>query len=211
MTAGLRWPAVVVVLLAGGWLHAGKYNTAVEIGMKAPGFTNLPGIDGKQHSLAEFSEDVLVLVFLANHCPWVRGGDKDLIQLVSEFKGKSVRVIGIGVNLRPDDMPPAMKEHAAKVGYNFLYLHDPSQEAGRKYGATRTPEFFVLNRERKVVYTGLIHNSPAQMMQDGVARRTNGEPTQHYVRDAILAALAGKPAPVAETRAQGCTVEYTSR
>ncbi len=209
MKVGLRWCAVA--LLAAPWLHAGKYNSIVEIGMKAPGFANLPGIDGKSHSLAEFHEDVLVLVFLANHCPWVRGGDKDLIQLVNEFKGKSVRVIGLGVNLRPDDTLPAMKEHAAKVGYNFLYLHDPTQEVGRKYGATRTPEYFVLNKERRIVYTGLLHNSPAQMLRDGTAQRTNGEPTQFYVRDAILAALAGKPAPVAETRAQGCTVEYASR
>lgn len=197
--------------LAGGLLWAGKYNTAVHIGMQAPGFTGLAGVDGKAWSLADFQEDVVVLVFLANHCPWVRGGEKDLIQLVNEFKGKSVRVVGLGVNLRPDDVPPAMKQHAAKIGYNFLYLHDPTQEVGRRYGATRTPEYFVLNKDRKIVYTGLLHNSPAQMMWDGTVRHTSGEPTQHYVRDAVRAALAGKPAPVAETRAQGCTVEYASR
>ena len=153
----------------------------------------------------------MVLVFLANHCPWVRGGDKDLIQLVNDYKGKSVRVIGLGVNLRQDDVLPAMKEHATKVGYNFLYLHDPTQEMGRKHGATRTPEFFVLNKERKIVYVGLLHNSPAQMRQDGTVHYTNGEPKEHYVRDAIHAVLAGRPVAVTETRAQGCTVEYASR
>jgi len=104
-----------------------------------------------------------------------------------------------------------MKEHAAKAGYNFLYLHDPTQEVGRKYGATRTPEFFVLGKDRRIAYMGLLHNSPAQMLSDGTVRHTNGEPTQHYVRDAVLAALGGKPASVAETRAQGCTVEYAAR
>lgn len=211
MTTKLRWGRWALVWLAGALLWAGKYNTTVDIGKKAPSFTKLPSTDGKTWSLADFQEDVVVLVFLANHCPWVRGGDKDLLQLVNEFRGKSVRVVGLAVNLRPDDMMPAMKEHAAKVGYSFLYLHDPTQEVGRQYGATRTPEFFVLNKERKIVYMGLLHNSPAQMMRDGAVHHANGEPTQHYVRDAVRAALAGKPAPVAETRAQGCTVEYATR
>jgi len=201
----------VAPLLLSAALFAGKYNTTVEIGMPAPGFRDLAGIDGKTYSLSDFKEDVVVLVFLANHCPWVKGGDKDLIRLVNDFHGKSIRVVGLGVNLRPDDLLPAMKEHAARVGYNFLYLHDPSQEAGRRYGATRTPEFFVLSKDRKIIYTGLLHNSPAQLRRDGSAQYTNGEPVHHYVRDAVRAVLAGKPAPVPETRAQGCTVEYSGR
>ena len=203
---------VLLLALAAGALHpAGKYNTILDAGAKAPGFANLPAVDSKTYALADFKEDVVVLAFLANHCPWVRGGDKDLVHLVRDFKGKSVRVIGLGVNLRPDDVLPAMKEHAVKAGYNFVYLHDATQETGRRYGATRTPEFFVLNKERRIVYMGLLHNSPPQMLRDGSVRYTNGPPTQHYVRDAVQAALAGKPAPVAETRAQGCTVEYAAR
>src|SRR5580658_4806589 len=108
-------------------VFGGKYNSTIDIGMKAPVFTNLPATDGKSYSMSDFKEDVLVVVFLANHCPWVKGGEHDLIQIVNDFKGKSVRFIGIGVNLRHEDVLPAMKEQAAKVGYNFLYLHDPSQ------------------------------------------------------------------------------------
>ena len=201
-------PGLAVFFAAALFLYAGKYNQTVEIGMKAPEFANLPGVDGKSYSMSDFKEDVLVLVFLANHCPWVRGGEKDFLQLVGHFKDKSVRFVGLGVNLRPDDALPAMKEHASKAGYNFVYLHDASQQIGRRYGATRTPEFFVLDKERKLVYTGLLHNSPALMQADGVARYTKGEPAQHYVREAVKAALARKLAPVAETRAQGCTVEY---
>ncbi len=204
----MRASCFLPLLLAAPMVFAGKYNTVIEIGMKAPSFANLEGVDGQKRSLSDFKEDVVVLVFLANHCPWVKGGDKDLVQVVTEFKGQSVRVVGLGVNLRPDDLPPAMKKHAARVGYNFQYLHDPSQEVGRKYGATRTPEFFVLDKQRRIVYTGLLHNSPAQMRRDGSVQYTNGQPVQHYVRDAVRAVLAGKPAPVAETRAQGCTVEY---
>ncbi len=201
---------LLMVGAAASLLYAGKYNPAVEIGMKAPTFSNLPATDGKNYSMSDFKEDVLVIVFLANHCPWVRGGEPDLIKLVNDYKGKSVRFVGIGVNLRQDDALPAMKERAQKAGYNFIYLHDASQESGRKYGATHTPEYFVLNKERRIVYTGLLTNSPA-LMEGSKPRYTNGPPTQFYVRDAIDAALAGKMPAVTETRSQGCVVEYSQR
>lgn len=69
----------------------------------------------------------------------------------------------------------------------------------------------MLNKQRKIVYTGLLHNSPVQMRRDGTLHYTNGPPSEHYVRDAVNAALAGKPVAVPETRAQGCTVEYTQK
>jgi hypothetical protein len=94
------------------------------------------------------------------------------------------------------------------VGYNFLYLHDPSQEIGRRLGATHTPEYFVLNKGRQIVYNGLLTNSPAVMEGSG-PRYVNGEPKDFYVRDAINAVLTGSPVRVGETRSQGCTVEYT--
>lgn len=201
----------MAVLAAAAFLYAGKYNSVISVGMKAPDFSNLPGIDGKTHSLSDYKQDVVVVVFLANHCPWVRGGDRDLVKLVNDYKGKNVGFVAIGVNLRKDDILPAMKDHAAKVGYNFDYLQDPSQASGRKYGATHTPEFFVLNRDRHIVYTGLLTNSPALMEGNGSIRYVNGPPSQFYVRDAIDDALAGKPVAVTETRPQGCTVEYTTR
>lgn len=207
---GFIFRFVGIFTLAAALLLAGKYNSVITIGMKAPTFSNLPATDGKSYSTSDFKEDVLVLVFLANHCPWVQGGERDLIQTVNEFKGKSVRFVAIGVNLRSDDLLPRMKERAAHSGYNFVYLHDPSQEIGRKFGATHTPEYFVLNKERQIVYNGLLTNSPA-VMEGGSPRYVNGEPKDFYVRDAVNAVLAGSPVPVAETRAQGCTVEYTRK
>lgn len=201
---------VMILTLATQLLVAGKYNRVVGIGMQAPTFSNLPATDGKSYSMSDFKEDVLVVVFLANHCPWVRGGERDLIQTVNDFKGNSVRFVGIGVNLRQEDTLSAMKERAAKAGYNFVYLHDPSQVVGRKFGATHTPEYFVLGKDRRIAYTGLLTNSPA-VMEGASPRYVNGEPKEFYVRDAINAALAGRPAPVAETRAQGCTVEYSRK
>jgi peroxiredoxin len=208
-TFGRTLVSILLALAAGSLLLFGaRYNKVVQIGMTAPGFENLPATDGKNYSISDFREDVLVVVFLANHCPWVRGNDPDLIKLVNDYKGKSVRAVAIGVNLRREDVLPAMKERAARSGYNFVYLHDATQQTGRRYGATHTPEYFVLNKERKIVYTGLLTNSPALAEYDGSVHYTRGTPRQFYVRDAIEAALAGKPAPVPETAPQGCTVEY---
>lgn len=196
------------LLLISTIAFAGKYNQVVEIGSPFPRFDNLPATDGTKLSSSDLREDVVVLVFLANHCPWVRGMDGDLIKLVDQFKGRNVRFVGVSVSHLEEDKLPGMKIHAAKVGYNFTYVYDESQELGRKLGAAHTPEYFVFNKERKLVYTGLLYNSPASMRSDGSINYTRGTPTQFYVRDAIEAALSGRPAPEPETRAQGCTVEY---
>lgn len=188
--------------------QAGKFNKVVDLGAAMPEFADLPAVDGKTLSSGDLKESVVVLVFLANHCPWVRGMDGDLVKLAARFKGKDVRIVGVSVNHREDDRLEAMKVHAAKAGYNFTYVYDESQELGRKLGATRTPEYFVFDKARRLVYMGAIHNSPASMRTDGTINYTKGEPTEFYVADAIEAALAGRAAPVDETRPQGCTIEY---
>jgi peroxiredoxin len=200
--------ALVAVLVCATALYGGKFNAVVDIGAPMPQFNDLPTTDGNTLSSKDIKEDVVVLVFLANHCPWVKGMDGDLVKLVGEFKAQSVRIVGVSVNHRQDDRLPAMKEHAARNNYNFTYVFDESQEVGRKLGATKTPEYFVFNKDRKLVYMGAIHNSPAQMRGDGTVNYTKGEPTAFYVSEAIKASLKGNPAPEAETRAQGCTVEY---
>lgn len=192
-------------------LHAGKYNAVVDIGAPMPAFHNLPAVDGTTLSSSDIGEDIVVLVFLANHCPWVKGLDGDLVKTVNQLKGKSVRVVGISVNHRPDDRLEAMKAHARKNGYNFTYVFDQSQETGRKLGATRTPEYFVFNKQRKLVYMGLLHNSPASMRGDGTISYTRGEPTEFHLLDAVHAALAGREVAQEETRAQGCSVEYEKK
>lgn len=200
-------------LLAAGLLgapaaFAGQYNAVVDLGAPMPAFESLPATDGSTLSSSDLDEEVVVLVFLACHCPWVKGMDADLVRLVDELDDPRVRVVGVSVNHREADRMPAMKEHAAKVGYNFTYLYDESQDLGRALGATRTPEYFVFDGSRKLVYMGAIHNSPARMRQDGTVAYTEGEPTEHYVRDAVHAVLAGNEVAVPETRAQGCSVEY---
>ena len=200
--------ALVVGCLTSGSVFAGEYNKVISLGDPMPSFANLPATDGSTLSSDQIKEDVVVFAFLANHCPWVKGGDGDLIQFANEFQGKSVKVIGVSVNHREDDRLPAMKEHATKVGYNFTYVFDESQDLGRDLGAARTPEFYVFDSDRKLTYMGLLHNSPALMTGDGSVKHSNGAPKDFYLKDAVLATLAGKPVATPETRSQGCNVEY---
>ena len=173
-----------------------------------PTFNNLPSTSGDNLSSEDLNEEVIVLVSLANHCPWVRGMDKDLVSLANSFNDKSIRFIGLSMNHREDDRLPAMKVHAEKHGYSFDYIFDERQDLGRKLGATRTPEYFVFNKERKLVYTGALYDSPAKMNDDGTVKHINGEPTQFYVHDAVTALLDGNEVTTKETRAHGRTVKY---
>lgn len=207
----LRSLACLALLLAAGVARGGEYNAVVDLGATMPEFTALPATDGSKLSSSDLTEEVVVLVFLANHCPWVKGMDRDVVAFTEEVKGKDVRVVGVSVNRREDDRLPAMQEHATKAGYNFTYVYDESQELGRALGATRTPEFFVFDGTRKLVYMGLIHDSPAQMRQDGSIHYTEGDPQTFYLRDAVTATLDGQPVPAAETRAHGCSVEYAAQ
>ncbi len=191
-------------------VSAGQYNAVLDIGDAMPTFSNLPSVSGETLSSAEIEEATVVLVSLANHCPWVRGTDADLVKLVKSFADDDVRVVGFSVNHREDDRLPAMKKHAAKVGYNFTYVFDESQALGRQLGATRTPEFFVFNKQRKLVYMGLLHNSPGKMGSGGKVRYIDGEPSEFYVEQAIRASLQNKTVATPETRAHGCSVKYKS-
>jgi peroxiredoxin len=188
--------------------QAGKYNAIMNIGDPLPVFSHLPSTSGNMVSSDQIEEQVLVIVSIANHCPWVRRMDKDLVELVSTFEDQSVRFIGLSVNHREDDRLPAMKIHADKNGYQFDYLYDESQALGRKLGATRTPEYFVFNGERNLVYMGALYDSPAKMNHDGSVSHINGEPAEFYVRDAIVSVLSGEEVEINETRAHGCTVKY---
>ena len=203
----LGFPMLLTALFLSSAI-AGEYNMVMSIGDPLPVFENLPTTDDGTLSSSDLEESVVVLVSLANHCPWVKGMDGGLVDLVKQFKGKDVRVVGFAVNHRDDDRLPAMKGHAAKSGYNFTYIYDESQDLGRKLGATRTPEYFVFNADRKLVYMGLLTNSPARKTRSGEISFINGDPVDFYVANAVAATLAGETVDPAETRAHGCTLEY---
>jgi peroxiredoxin len=179
---------------------AGKFNKVVSVGDKAPTFSGIPAtVDGQDTSLtlSDIKEDVVVLVFLGNHCPVVGMYDDRVIDLVNDYNGKSVKVVGVAVADMDSDRLPAIRDYSKKKGINYVYGYDESQDIGRAYGATNTPHFFVLDKTRNIRYIGALDDN-----------RKEAQVKKTYVRDAVDALLAGKTVEVEETRADGCGISY---
>jgi peroxiredoxin len=168
----------------------------------APTF-NLPGVDGRDHTLEEYADaSVLVLVQSCNHCPYVLAWEGRIDALQREYADRAVRIVAINSNdatTYPTDSFENMVEHASEAGYSFDYLYDESQELARSLGSQRTPEAFVFDHDRQLVYHGAVDDN-----REEEAVRT------HYLRDALEAALAGEIPPVADTPPVGCTVKWRS-
>jgi peroxiredoxin len=120
-----------------------------------------------------------------------------LNELYRDYKDLGVELVAINVNNIEADRLPAMKERAKDKSFKFQYLYDPSQEIGRKYGATVTPHAFILDGKRKVAYMGAIDDN-----QNAENAKT------HFVRDALDAVLAGKKPDPATTKQFGCGIKY---
>jgi len=172
--------------------------TKLKIGDKAPDFKDLPGVDGKKHSLSDYADaKLLVVVFTCNHCPVAVAYEDRIVQFQQDYKDKGVQVVTINVNNIPADRMDKMIERAKEKGFNFPYLYDQSQESGRAYGATCTPHFFVLCPERKIAYMGAMddNNNPQKVKE-------------HWLRDAVDALLAGKTPPKQVTQQRGCSIKW---
>lgn len=196
----LRWTALTVLALGlvigVRTADAGKFNTKMNIGAAAPTFTALPGVDGKKVSLSDFKQDVLVVAITCNKCPMAIAYEDRMIQFAKKYNSK-VGFVAINVNTVEADKLEKMKERAESKGFNFPYVYDESQKIGRDLGATVTPEFFVFDKNRKLVYTGAF---------DDAANPDNVK--KAYVEDAVKAALDGKTPEVTETKGRGCGVAY---
>jgi len=180
---------------------AGRYNKTVSVGEKAPTFSGIPAVQGSKDaslSLGDIKEDVVVLVFLGNHCPYVVAAEDRIIDFVNDYKNKNVKVVGVSVNDLDSDRLPAIKQYIKDKGSNYLYGYDESQKIGRAYGATNTPQFFVLDKNRVIRYMGAMDDSP---MNESKVKKT-------YLRDAVDALLKGETVEVSETRPIGCGVKY---
>jgi hypothetical protein len=168
----------------------------------APTF-DLPGVDGRNHSLDEYADaPVLILVQSCNHCPYVLAWEGRIDALQREYRDRGVRIVAINsndVDVSPADSFDGMVEHARDAGYSFDYLYDETQAIARTLGSERTPEAFVFDADRRLVYHGAVDDNRDE---DGV--------TQRYLRDAIDAALASEAPQVAETPPVGCTVKWRS-
>lgn len=181
-------------------LLAGEFNEVLSIGDKAPAWTDLPGTDGKKHSLAELKDrDVVVLAFTCLSCPTAVDYEERINALAKQHAGANgkVAVVAVCVNLVEADRLPKLQARAKDKDFTFQYLSDESQKIAKDYGAVFTPEFYVLNKARQVVYMGAMDDS------------TDAAKVQHkYVEAAIAAALKGDRPAVTETIARGCRVRY---
>ncbi|MFM8408175.1 MAG: thioredoxin family protein [Pirellulaceae bacterium] len=203
------WNRRTVGLMVAGWigtrmlpstLLAGQFNAVLSLGDRAPAWTELPGTDGKRHSLADLeSFSLVVVVFTCNSCPYSVDYEDRLVALAKKYSANDSRVavVAINVNTIPADRMEAMKERAAAKHFSFPYLWDETQEIARKFGAARTPECFLLDQDRKILYMGAIDNSsdPAKV-------------TQHYLEDAITQSLDGGKTVPGETPPVGCRIRY---
>jgi len=187
--------ASLLVITAVG--RAGEFNEVLSIGAQAPAWKQLPGVDGKSHNSDEWKgKPYLVVVFTCNSCPCARDYE-DRIKAFVKKHGDQIAVVAINSNTITEDRLDAMTKRANERGFNFPYLYDESQRVAKAYGATYTPEFFLLDAERRVVYMGAMDDKDDP---DKVKVR--------YLEDAVDAILAGKKPPKAETRARGCMVRY---
>lgn len=172
------------------------------LGTTAPDFS-LPDTDGRTVSLSQFEGAPAYLVmFICNHCPFVIHIKKELAALCGEYEEKGVAVVGINANdvsTHPEDSPQKMKADKDRFGYTFPYLFDESQETAKAYRAACTPDFFVFDRDRNLVYRGQMDDS----------RPGSGVPvTGADLRDALDAVLAGQPVPEQQKPSMGCNIKW---
>lgn len=197
---------VVLVILVGyvtalGPARAGTYNPVLSIGDTAPEWKQLPGTDGEAHSWHDVKDKKLVVVvFTCNSCPYAVDHEERLIQLTYDYQGKSVAIVAINVNKIDADNLPAMKQRADERSFPFDYVFDETQQIARDFGAGNTPEFFLLDASRRVMYMGSMDDSP-----DG------SQVSKTYLRDAIDAALSDKEIAVKETVPIGCRIRFQRR
>ena len=184
--------AIVAVSVSA--LQAAKFNDKVDVGDKAPGWENLEGVDGKEHSLADLKDaKLVVVVFTCNGCPVAQAYEELFNQLVTDYKDKGVEFVAIN----PSDSLDDMKARAETEGLKFPYLSDASQETSRSYGATVTPHLFILDQDREIAYMGAFDNN-----------LESGKADKHYVRDAVESLLKGEEPAVTESKQFGCGVKY---
>jgi peroxiredoxin len=196
----LRFMIVTLMFGMPATLCAGEFNKSLNVGDAAPAWSNLPGVDGKKHSLADLKDkDAVVVVFTCNSCPMAVEYEDRIMAFAKRHAGK-VAVVAINVNTIEEDRLPRMVDRAKEREFNFAYLYDESQKIARAYGADKTPEFFVLDRNRKVVYMGA--------MDDKSPPSAAGK---FYLEDAVQATLAGKSVSTAETLARGCRIRFARK
>jgi peroxiredoxin len=192
--------ALLALIMTRSIAGAGEFNTKISVGDPCPDFSNLPAADDKSYSLADFkSKELLLVVVTCNHCPVALDYEDRIIAFAKKYSEK-IGVVAISVSLEEDDSLAEMKKRAKKKDLPYPYLRDESQRIGRALGAYVTPQFFLLNKERKVVYMGLMDDE-----------QNPKKVKEHYLADAADALLKGGKPAKSETQPFGCTIEYAKK
>lgn len=160
----------------------------------------LPDLAGQTVRLSAFTEPFLAVMFICNHCPYVKGSIQEIVALAEKYRGK-VAFVGINANdytRYPEDAPEAMQAFANLHNFSFPYLMDETQATAKAYKALRTPEVFVFDQERKLRYHGRVNDSPK-----------DPSTVQEHTLDLVLLALTqGQEPPFTEANAIGCTIKW---
>lgn len=177
-------------------------SSMLPLGTPAPDFA-LPDTDGTIVRLSDFAEQpALLVVFMCNHCPFVKHLREGLAEFAREYKGKGLGMVGISANdasSYPQDGPEEMAREKEEAGYVFPYLYDETQNIARAYAAACTPDFYLFDRERRLAYRGQFDDS----------RPGNDRPvTGADLRAAVDAVLAGQPVPDVQKPSIGCNIKW---
>jgi peroxiredoxin len=177
-------------------------STMLPLGTKAPDF-RLPDPSGKVVALADFKNaPALLVIFMCNHCPYVKHVRDGLAKLARGYQPRGVAVVGINANDAanyPADSPARMAEDATAAGYSFPYLHDETQAVAKAYRAACTPDLYLFGKDQRLVYRGQLDDS----------RPGNGIPvTGKDLRAALDAVLAGKPVSPIQRPSIGCNIKW---
>lgn len=175
----------------------------IPLGTPAPGFTLPDTVTGNSFSLQDLrGEKATVVMFLSNHCPYVKHVNSELVRMGNEYQPKGVKFIAISSNdvvSHPDDAPDKMKETAQQLGYPFPYLYDESQQVAKAYDAACTPDFYIFDKDLKLVYRGQLDDS----------RPSNQVPlTGKDMRAALDNILSGKKVSPYQRPGIGCNIKW---
>jgi len=177
-------------------------STMLELGTPAPDF-NLPDTEGRVVSLSDFSDrQALLVIFICRHCPFVIHVQERLASLCKTYQGRGAAVVGINSNdvaNYPQDSPENMKQQKAEVGFTFPYLFDETQEVAKAYRAACTPDFFVFDGDRRLVYRG---------QMDGSRPGNDLAVTGDDLRAALDAVLTGQPPLDPQRPSLGCNIKW---
>lgn len=177
------------------------YTPELDKNFKCPDFS-LPGVDGKTHTRSEFEgSSALLVMFICNHCPYVKAIEDRLIELGHFMKSQNLQIVAICANDAdnyPDDSFPKLKARWEEKHYPFHYLHDESQAVAKAFGAVCTPDFFLFDKNLHLAYRGRLDDSwkePAKV-------------TQQELKAAITALTKNEPVNPHQTPSMGCNIKW---